>query len=429
MADARLRRDVAWNLAPVALLAAVGLGMNFLIARWWGAEALGVFNLVSIAYFVAAVIGAYGLQYSVLRAVAEAPDERERVAAVVVGALVPSVVLAAGVTGVFLAVRTVISQLLGNAAIADGMLYAAPGLFCFSVNKVLFGVVNGLRRMRAFAIYTSLRYVLIAIGLVLVRTLNVAPAHLAVIWTFAEGGLLLVLAFELVATVALARGAGWRRWTREHVEYGARGVTATLAFEINNKLDVWMLGVAHVDTALIGVYSLAAALNEGAMQLPIVLANNLNPIMARDLAAGRTAEVETLARRTRRWFVPAFAAACAIGAVLYPIVVPWLLGGSSLSDVSNAPAFALGSAPFAILMTGQALSSPYQPFNQVMLMANRPEWHTVLVVLVAAINFSVQLLLIPRFGLHGAALATATAAVCAALLVRRLARARAGVRI
>ena len=39
------------------------------------------------------------------------------------------------------------------------MLWAAPGLFCFAINKVLFGVVNGLRRMRAFAIYTSLRYI------------------------------------------------------------------------------------------------------------------------------------------------------------------------------------------------------------------------------------------------------------------------------
>ena len=68
---ARLRRDIGWNLVPVVLLAAVGLGLNFLIARWWDEAALGVFNLVTIALFTVAVLGAGGIQYSVLRAVVQ----------------------------------------------------------------------------------------------------------------------------------------------------------------------------------------------------------------------------------------------------------------------------------------------------------------------------------------------------------------------
>ena len=69
MADARLRRDVAWNMVPVALLAAVGLGTNFAIYTWWNGETLAVFNLVTTAFFVLAVVGAWGLQFSVLRAI------------------------------------------------------------------------------------------------------------------------------------------------------------------------------------------------------------------------------------------------------------------------------------------------------------------------------------------------------------------------
>src|SRR3954468_1162404 len=91
----RMRRDVAWNLVPVVLLAVVGLALNFTIAGHWGARPLGAFNIVTTALFAFAVVGAGGLQFSVLRAVAEEPDDRARVAAVVVGALVPNVVLAA----------------------------------------------------------------------------------------------------------------------------------------------------------------------------------------------------------------------------------------------------------------------------------------------------------------------------------------------
>ena len=412
--DRRLRRDVAWNVVPVALLGAVGLGINFLVAKWWGPAALGVFNLVTIAYFASAVVGAFGLQYAVLRAVA-ADEER---GPIVIGALVPNLGFAALTTAAFLALRVPASRLLGEDGIAEGMLYAAPGLACFSINKVLLGVVNGMRRMRAYAVYTSLRYILIAAGVGLARSLDVAPDHLAGIWSFSEGVLLVVLAIEVIATVPL-RAAGWRRWARDHVAYGARGVAATLAYEVNTKLDVWMLGAFHLRAETIGIYSLAAALNEGAMQLAVVVANNLNPIVARELAAGRPDEVVALARRTRRWFVPAFAAACALGAVLFPFVIPAVL----------PPEFAAGAKPFAILMAGLALASPYLPFAQIMLMANRPEWHTVLVVLVAAINVAIDCVLIGPLGVYGAALGMAGATVCTAVLVRRLARARAAVQI
>ncbi|HUJ63380.1 MAG TPA: polysaccharide biosynthesis C-terminal domain-containing protein [Kofleriaceae bacterium] len=414
---ARLRRDVAWNVVPVALLGVVGLGLNFVIIGWWSTEALGVFNLVTIALFVTAVVGAFGLQYAVLHAVAAAGGQAA--APIVVGALVPGVVIAAAATGAFLALRGAIARLLGD-DVAAGMLWAAPAVFCFSINKILFGVVNGLRRMRAFALYTSLRYVLIAVGVVLARAWRVEPDHLAVIWTLSEGTLLVVLAIELAATVALARGAGWRAWARRHLDYGGRGLTATLAYEINTKLDVWMLGAAGIAKELVGVYSVAAAINEGATQLAVALQNNLNPMIARELAGGRPGEVEALVRRTRRWFVPGFALACALGAGLFPRVIPAVL---------HDPHLALGGLPFAILMAGLVAASPYLPFNQVLLMAERPGWHTALLVCVVAVNFAGDLALIPRLDLVGAAIATSSAAVCAALLVRRLARTRAGVRL
>jgi len=418
--DKRLRRDVAWNLVPIALLAAVGLGMNFAIALWWGAGALGVFNLVTIAYFVFAVLGACGLQYSVLRAVAEQPDDRAHVSAVVVGALVPNLALAALAALAFVSLRGVAAQIAGSDAVAEGMLWAAPGLFCFAVNKVLFGVVNGLRRMRAFAIYTSLRYGLLGTGLLLARATHVQGDHLAVIWTFSEGTLLLILVGELLATVTIARARNWWRWTRVHMHYGTRGVTATLAYEINTKLDVWMLGAAGFSTAQVGIYSLAAALNDGATQLSVVVQNNVNPLIAKSLADGKSTEVDELVRRTRKWFVPALAGACVLGALLFPHVIPQLVGSEE---------FAAGALPFAILMAGLTLASPWLPFSQLMLMADRPGWHTVLMVLTVATNFVANVALIPRFGLAGAAASTSIAVIASALFVRRLARGRVGVRL
>lgn len=414
MSDQRLRRDVIWNLAPVALLAGVGLGVNFAIADWWSAEALAVFDLVTTAYFVISVVGACGLQFAVLRAIAEDPGDRPRVAAIVVGALVPNFVLAILATLLFLALRGPVAHLHGSTDVGTGMLVAAPGVFCFAVNKVLFGVVNGLRRMRAFAIYTSLRYVLLGGALFAAHARHVTAAYVPAIWSIAEGGVLVVLAGELVATVALSRCAGWLAWSRRHLDFGARGVLATLAYEINTKLDVWMLRALGVDLGQVGVFGLAAALNEGATQLAVVVQTNLDPL----LAAGR--DLDGLVRRTRRWFVPSFAAACVVGAALYPVIIPRLVGDH---------AFAAGSLPFAVMMAGLAVASPFLPFTHVLLMANRPGWHTVYIVLVVAINFAAQCVLIPLLGPLGAASATALTVVASAILVRGLARRVARIRL
>jgi O-antigen/teichoic acid export membrane protein len=411
--DTRLGRDVAWNMVPVALLAVVGLGLKVLIAKWWGEAALFSFNVVTFVMMSIAILGAGGLQYAVLRAVAEAPDDRDRVAAVVVGALVPTVVLAALATVVFVALRHTIGELQTSTAVAEGILWAAPALFCFSLNKVLLGVVNGLRRMRAFAVYTSLRYILIATGLVVCRMLEVPAAQLPMIWTITEGALFLVLIVELLATVSLARARGWIAYAKQQLDFGVRGVTSTLAYEINSKLDLWMIGMLLHDERLGGIYAMASALFEGAMQLPVVLQNNLNPVMARHLAEGHPEEVEALAKRTRRWFVPALVGACAIGALVYPVIIPWLTGKSGFEE---------GAVPFAILMGGIALASPWLPFNQLLLMGARPGWHTLYVVLVVVATALVSWQLIPVLGLTGAAIANAAGIVISASLLVVLAR-------
>jgi O-antigen/teichoic acid export membrane protein len=416
----RLQRDVLWNLVPVVLLGVVGLGLSFAIATFWGPAAYGVFNLVTTAYFAFAVVGACGLQFSALRAIAEQPDDRARVAAIAVGALVPNVVLAAAVTAGFVAIRPAIARWLDSPAVAEGMLWAAPGLFCFVINKLLFGVVNGLRRMRAYAVYTSLRYLLIAAAVGIARATDLAADHLAAIWTFTETLLLLVMVGELIATIALRRARSWTTWTRHHLSYGARGVIATLAFELNTKLDVWLLGVLISDKAAVGIYALAAALNEGVMQLAGVIQNNFDPVLARRYAEGDLAELHAMIKRSRRWFVPALAGVCAVSAATFPLIIPRLIGN---------PAFIEGAIPFAIFMAGLVLASPYLPFAHLLLMAKRPGWHTILLVVAIAVNIAGNLVLIPRLGVVGAALSMAATVVISSLLLAVLSRWRLGVRL
>lgn len=418
-ASGNLRRGVLWNLVPVALLGVVGLGLNFAIGRWWGTAALGVFNQVTTAYFVLATIGAIGINVSVLRAIAERSTDRARVAAIVVGALVPALALTAIVTTLFVVGRRVIAGWLDSPAVAEGILWAAPGLACFVINKLLLAIVNGLGRMRAFAIYTSLRYVMIGVALAIAGLFSLDAAHLPIVWTIAEGALFVALIGETLATVSVRACRGWRPWVREHLRFGFRGAGATLLFELNSRLDIWLLGAALSDTQ-VGIYSMAASMAEGISQLAIALQVNINPTIAANLAAGRNDDVDMLVRSSRRWFVPLMGGACVLAAACFPFVIPWITG---------EPAFSGGSLPFAFLMAGLFAASPWLPFNQVLMMGNRPGWHTIYMFVSVAANVVLNVLLIPIYGLVGAALATAIAMFASALWLRRVSRNLVGVRL
>jgi O-antigen/teichoic acid export membrane protein len=274
--------------------------------------------------------------------------------------------------------------------------------------------------MRAYAVYTSLRYLLIAAAVGIARATELAADHLAAIWTFTEAILLLVMIGELIATIALGRARGWMTWTRHHLSYGARGVLATLAFELNTKLDVWLLGVLISDKAAVGIYALAAALNEGVMQLAGVIQNNFDPVLARRYAEGDLGELHAMIKRSRRWFVPALAAVCAVSAAMFPLIIPRLIGN---------PAFLAGAVPFAIFMAGLVLASPYLPFAHLLLMAKRPGWHTILLVVAIAVNIAGNLALIPRLGVTGAAISMAATVVTSSLLLAVISRWRLGVRL
>ena len=76
---------------------------------------------------------------------------------------------------------------------------AELGLFFFALNKVLLSVVNGAQRMRAFAIFTSIRYLGILVALFAAMALEFPGERLAYVFSASEAFLFLALAVEIMA--------------------------------------------------------------------------------------------------------------------------------------------------------------------------------------------------------------------------------------
>lgn len=414
----KFQQDALWNLGAVAMLAICGFAINLGIGHEYGAAPFGVYNQVWAAYIFFSQFAVGGVDRSVLRAVAEAPGDRARVATAVLGAVIPTFLLAAVAAVLFWLAGPALASVLDSPGVARGVEAAAPGLFFFALNKVGLAVVNGQQRMRAFALYSMLRYVAMLGGLGVVFASGMSSDRIAFLFTFAEGILFVPLAFDVARQLRAPGRGAWTEWAREHLRYGAKSFASGMLLELNSRVDVLMLGLFLADGP-VGVYSFAAFVAEGVYQVLVVLQNNYNPILAEHIASGKLRELEPLVHKGRRVTYLMFAGIASVAFLGYPVLLAIL----------ERPEFADGWLPFGTILAGMLIASGYMPFAQALLMANRPGWHTLMMASVVLVNVFGNACMIPSFGLVGAAAGTALCLVSATVVLRDMVGRLVGLRL
>lgn len=402
-----------WNVGSVGVLGVSGILINVVIAKSRGAEALGVFNQVYAIYIFLSQIATGGVQLSALKHVSYSQSNRPLCAQITTTALILAALFSVVVCSPAYLARGWIGGLLESDGVGAGLTYAIPGLFFFSLNKVLLNVLNAMRFMRAFAIFQSFRVILILTWIVVILVADRPSSHLALSLTLTEGCLFLALIVYInVALFVLRLGAGCGKWFAEHVSFGLRGFFGGVLSEANTRVDVIMLGYFSSD-ALVGVYSFAAIIAEGFSQIPVVIRRNVDPILGIRFAAGEKEEITRFASNLKRVFFPLFALISLLAIGLYPIGLALAVGGE---------AFGSSWAVFSILMVGIAINAGYRPFKGILLLGGFPGLQTIFTLSLVVTNIALNALMIPILGMQGAAIATALVYVLEAVLIFVLAR-------
>lgn len=394
-----LKLDLLFNYLSLAILASSGLIANFAVAHLRGEAALGIFNQTFAIYIACSQLAVGGVHISVLRSVAQAGENAGEQASIVASGLAISAGLGGILGGLVLATREVWGVLLGSPEVVDSLLYVGPALLLFSLNKTLLATLNGLSRMRLFALLQALRY-LVLVGALTIVALSGRPASdLGVSLLFAEVAVLLVAAPCLLARLALTRRHVQMPWVKHHLLFGAKGLLSGVFLELNTRVDVLAIGFFLSDTD-VGRYSLAAVFAEGLYQCLVVVRNQMNPILARLLAGQDSRGIVSLVRRSWRYLYPGIALTYLAGLAVFHIVLTRFL---------EVPEPWEPLLCYSILGAGVLAVAGFVPFDGVLLHSGRPGYYTLFTGLVAATNLGLNLILIPLLGIQGAALATALA--------------------
>lgn len=268
-----------WNYGSIFFLALGGLVFNTIIIAFYDAEILGLFNQVFAYYTLLSQLAVFGIQTSVVKYSSQyCEDDR------INGKVYMSGVLASSMVSIIVVCIAYIIIVALRGHVEDTMLSGIRGvllgLLFFSVNKVTLGYLNGNSRMKAYAVFQSLRNILIAMALFLLALGHTDGVMLILCFPCAEFCLFICMTVYLKASKICIGRPEWK-CIKEHIRFGFYILPGNLILEFNAKLDIIALGWILADDRLIGYYSFASLFSEGFYQLFVVVRRNLNPFIAR----------------------------------------------------------------------------------------------------------------------------------------------------
>ncbi|MFW5877002.1 MAG: lipopolysaccharide biosynthesis protein [Myxococcota bacterium] len=236
-----------------------------------------------------------------------------------------------------------------------------------------------------------------------------------VVW-WLDGGLVGLMAAHLVTQVLVAAASGWA--LARHFDLGRLARTTlrpvphrpTLVFAVPQslnmtfnkyitRLDVIMLAAFGVGAVQVAFYATAALLVSNLRQIKIVFSTSLAPVAARHHGAGERSDFEAVLGRVSRWTTTLIVPALILTVVLRDDIMRFV-----------DEAYVGDTTFMLLLMIPPFLSCAFGLAGNCVTYCGHSRWTLFNSVVVAVLNTVFNVVFIPRWGLLGAALATALAA-------------------
>lgn len=407
----KFNADLIWNAGAFGLAALLGILVNFLIYRSAGDEYLGVFNQCYAAYILLSQLAVGGVHLSVQRFVPAHAHERSELRNILSSALMLAVISSFAVILLSYTLADLPGKWLKSEKVTIAFPLVLPGLLFFSINKVLLAYLNGLREMKAFAVFQFLRFFFLLIFILYFLFVLESPGDLAACLTWAEGVLFcFILLFFLPRHSLLPAPAGFANWLRVQNTFGLKALLGNFLLDVNTRVDVFILGIFQTDS-VVGVYSYASTFAEGFLQITVLVRNNINPILAKLSAKQHPEFSGRVLRASLKKSYKIIGLLGMLTIVGFPIFL-WLTNADHAMQIWFV---------FALLVGLASLTAGYHPFMMIHNQFGQPGLHTWFILVLFLSNILFNLIFVPVMGAPGAAFATGLSYVVMMLWLRYLA--------
>lgn len=392
---------VVSGTAKVLVATGFGLGLNFFytigLARFLGPEHFGLFAIGLAVFSIVSILSTAGLDSAALR-------------------FLPALLSAGASTSVWPTVRILLLFALGGGVFLGGGLYVVRDILAtafFHDHRLAEVFLWFAVAVPLFALSSTLVAVLQAMHIVTWRLVvkyvcePMAKAILTGMLLWAGWGLpgaLIGFGVALAVTTVLAFLPIRHFWTEEQAQSGVQPyrllgysvplVLALLFASLGNRSDILLLGY-YVPSAQVGIYGAAF---QAASILALVLQSFesiVQPFFSQRIAQADQAGLNRVYHDMLRW----------VGMTVLPLFLLMSLCAEPLLSLYGRE-YEAGAWCLIVLALAQCINSVTAPAHGLLVLSGHSRlvmWNSLIV---AVVQIALNALLIPRYGMIGAAVAT-----------------------
>ncbi len=369
-----------------------------ILARLLGAEQYGVYNLVMSAATLATAIGVFGLDDAMLRYVAiyaGRKDDARLWGAILLGVVGTFLVGSLAGLGLYLLADWISVTVFHEPALAPILRLMSLAVPFMSLSNILVGIAHGFKRMEYSVLAQDVGQLLIRLLLLGVLSFSGLSAMLAAL-VFGVSDVLACVALIYL----LNRDFAWNRpiqsahlELREIFNYALPLWLSGMIAKLRNNINTIVLGALSTPVN-VGVYSLITRVNLVGHVSYLSIIRSVKPLLAELSSRDDREQLASIYQTTTRWTLvmnlPMF-----LVLVLFPSQVLSVFGGS----------FATGTAALIILAWAELFNAGTGICGSIIDMSGHTRLKLVNSISQISILIGLNVLLIPRWGMIGTALA------------------------
>lgn len=399
-------KGVIWNYISMVVMTISGFMYTMYIMGFHDATILGVFNQAYAYYLLLSQLAVFGVHLAIVKYAAQYSNDKNVLKVMLSSALILTMIVSV--------LMITLVETIGYILIpSDNQLwrclrFVLPGLFFFSLNKVMLGYLNGISQMQLYAKLQSVRSVLIVVFVVIISMLMVEPIYLAMAFPLTE-----VFLFGVNMVIFIKRkligGEVNKEWIREIFQFGYKIMPSNLVLDLNTKADIVCLSLLLRNDYLIGIYSVVTLFTDGLYQVYVVVRRSVNPHLTElyythDLGN----KYESLRRMIRKW-----------NRIVTPIVIVLVIGVFGGMCFFTGKEYLRGVFSLVIICSAIGANGVYIILGNICAQSGFPVQESIVNVVTLIINLCFNVILILFVGLEGAAIATAISYYVYAMVLKR----------
>jgi len=410
--------DVGWVLVSSAVNLVIVFFLRIILARWLGAFDLGLYTMVITVQEIATLVAGLGISVALTKYVAEYQDTKDKLFQIISPAFIISIIfgLVVGVLLYFLS--GTLAGIFNIPQLAHLLKILAIALPFVVLLETALGLFNGLRRMKNYAYLRILRSCLMILLIITFVWLGFGVEGIVF-------GIVLSVVAGCIFGLYLSREYLYPTYqdffknAKKLVLFGSQAFGANAVSLIANRADIIMIGYFLAATK-VGYYGVAVTMSMLFDIIPQAIQRISYPATSEYWSKKDHRSLQKVIDKSMRY------SAC----ILLPLGLAFGFFSEEITTTIFGAEFIYAASPFLILLIARVIrGATVQPIGASFSGRGRPDIGLKIDTLSTALNIGLNLMLIPRFGIVGAAVATTTSLLVGAVIFIALLPIMLGVKI